>query len=101
MTVVGTLAEPVIKVRGTQATLTAYASTPTTSFDFNFTDKLLFDTAVVSIKTISTSVVLDMPQAPVAYATRRAEGAVVHVDVAEAITGSVTVVVDQSLRRGE
>ena len=101
VTVAGTLAEPGIFVRGPQATLTAHATAPTASFEFNFTNRLLFDTAAVPIQSISASVVLDAPgQAPVAVAARRAVGAVVRVDVAEPITGSVTVVVDQSERRG-
>jgi hypothetical protein len=101
VSVVGTLADSGIFVRGPTATLTQYASAPTSSFLFNFTDKLLFDTASVPIATITASLVLDAPaQAPVAVVARKAEGALVRVDVAAPVTGALTVVVDQSRRRG-
>ena len=101
VSVVGTLAESGINVRGPTATLTQFASSPTSSFLFNFSNALLFDAAGVPITSITTSLVLDTPgQAPVPIVARKAEGALVRVDVAEAITGAVTVVVDQSKRRG-
>ena len=102
VTVVGTLAEAEIAVRGPQATLTQHAAaTPAKSFIFDFTDKLLFNVTEAPILSISASLVLDVPgQAPVAVAARRAVGGVVTVDLAEAVLGSVTVVVDQSHRRG-
>ena len=101
VSVVGTLADSGIIVRGPTATLTQYASSPTSSFLFNFTDRLLFDTTGAPIFTVSTSLVLDTPgQAPVPFVARKADGALVRVDVAEPITGAVTVVVDQSRRRG-
>jgi hypothetical protein len=101
VSVVGTLADSGILVRGPTATLTQYASSPTSSFLFNFTERLLFDTAGASIVTIEVSLVLDTPgQAPVPFVARKADGALVRVDVAAPVTGAVTVVVDQSRRRG-
>jgi len=100
-TVEGTLAEPDIEVRGPRAVRTQLAAAPASSWTFNFTNALLFDTAAVPIQTIVVSLVLDdAAQAPVAVVAHKAVGAIVRVEAAAAVAGSVTVTVDQSQRRG-
>ena len=100
VTVVGTMAEPQIGVRGTVATAVVSAAAPTTTFTANFTSKLLFDVALVPIRSVSYSVTLDSGVALAAHAARPPVGGVVTVELAAPVTGSVVITVDQSSRRG-
>jgi len=101
VSVSGALADEQYRVRGTTATLVVSSGpTPTTSFTANFTDALLFDTAVVPIRSVTYSLTLDNGTALAAHAARPAKGAVVTIDVAGRVTGSVTITVDQSVRSG-
>ena len=101
VTVVGTLADAMYQTRSTAATMVvASGPTPTTTFAANFTGRLLFDTRDVPIASVTYSVVLDSGVALVAHAARPPQGAVVTVEVATPVTGSVTISVDQSTRDG-
>jgi hypothetical protein len=72
---------------------------PTSSFLLNFSHALLFDPLSVPIQSVVATLSLDsLAQAPVAVVARTPEGALVRVDTAAPVTGTVTVTVDQSRR---
>ena len=72
---------------------------PTSSFLLNFSHALLFDPLSVPIQSVGATLSLDsLAQAPVAVVARTPEGALVRVDAAAPVTGTVTVTVDQSRR---
>ena len=101
VTIQGTLTEPAsgIGARNTRATLSATALVPTSSFLLNFSNALLFDPLAVPIQSVVATLSLDsLAQAPVAVVARTPEGALVRVDTAAPVTGTVTVTVDQSRR---
>ena len=101
VSVSGALADELYRVRGTTATLVvASGPTPTSTFSANFSSLLLFDTAAAPILSVAYSLTLDSGVALVAHAARPAQGAVVVIEVASTVTGSVTVTVDQSARSG-
>jgi len=101
VSVSGALFDEKYRGRSTTATLVvASGPTPTTSFAANFTDLLLFDAAAAPIASVTYSLTLDSGVALVAHAARPAQGAVVTIDVAAPVTGSVTISVDQSKRSG-
>ncbi len=101
ITILGTLAEPAsgIGARNSRATLSATATVPTSSFFLNFSDALLFDPLQVPIQRVVATLEMDtLAQAPVAVVARTPQGAIVRVDAAAPVTGTVTVTVDQSRR---
>ena len=99
MTVTGTVAASAVVSRSTVATLTVVATQPTTQFTADFTELLLFDTEAVPIVTVTYSIMLGSQTKPVAHAALTPAGAKVTVVTGAAVTGQVTITVDQSVRR--
>ena len=100
VTILGTMPEPGIHALNTRATLSATAVAPTASFFLNFSGLLLFDPADIPIQTVVATITLDtLAQAPCALVSRTPVGALVQVDAAAPVTGTVTVTVDQSRQR--
>ena len=99
VTVTGTLAQPMIGVLSTSATLVITSSVPTTKFVANFSGALLFDVAAVPIHGVQYSVAWDAPLFA-RHSSRASVGGVVEIDTDAPVTGSVTISVEQGLRRG-
>jgi len=85
-------------VRSTTATLVAASATPTTLFSADFSKALLFDPALVPIRTVHFSLTAD-GGGVVAAVARPPAGGVVTVETAAPVVGSVVISVDQSERR--
>jgi len=98
VSVAGTLAESVVGVRSTTATLVAASATPATLFSADFSRALLFDPAKVPIRTVHFSLTAD-GGGVVAAVARPPQGGVVTVETAAPVVGSVVITVDQSERR--
>lgn len=99
VTVVGTLAEPMISVRSTTATRVVTAVTPTTLFTANFTEALIFDPNVVAIESVTFSLTVADGGSVVAAVARPPSGGTVTVETASAVAGTMVISVDQSKRR--
>lgn len=101
VTILGTLADELYQARSTSATLIAKSVTPTTTFSADFSKLLLFDPAAVPIASVSYSLTLDASVRGVtAHAARPPVGGIVTIETADAVTGSVSITVDQSTRGG-
>lgn len=95
VTVTGTLAQPMIAVASTSATLSVRSTTPTTTFTANFSDALLFNADDVPIQCVQYSVEWDAPLFA-RHSARAAVGGVVTVETDAPVTGKVTITVDQA-----
>ena len=100
VTVAGSLAEATIGVKSTIATATVSSAVPTANFTIDFSSMLLFDVLSVPIVNVWYSLTVDGVQLPPAHAARPAVGGEVTIAVADKVTGSVTITVDQSHRHG-
>jgi hypothetical protein len=99
VTVAGSMLFGSVTPAGVTASQTLTSATPLTSWEFDFTDALVFNPANIPIASVSYSVTLDAGQPLVSHAARKhPSNAKVVVETSQAVTGSVTVTVDQSTR---
>lgn len=85
---------------GSRVSQTITTAVPTTTFVANFSQQLLFPTATAPIRSIEYSLTVAGSGFATAVARPAGSSAVVTVDTDAAVTGSVTITVDQSVRNG-
>jgi hypothetical protein len=98
VTTTGTLTFGTVVPTAVTASQTLTSATPLTSWEFDFTDALVFNPANIPLASVSYSLTLDAGQPLVSHAARKPVGGKVKIETSQAVTGSVTVTVDQSTR---